>query len=114
MKDPNLTALDLKVEDISAGGLKFAAERRGRDSLAAVVGGLFHPVLTTRRYSRRRASQFQKTMDEMAAAAEKLNDPANGIYRFTGRGLRNANMTLWTNFFLNYGGEIPAMPRATS
>ncbi len=26
--------------------------------------------------------------------------------RFTGRGLRNANMTLWTNFFLNYGGEF--------
>jgi multiple sugar transport system substrate-binding protein len=45
-------------------------------------------------------------MDEMAAAAEKLNDPANGIYGFTGRGLRNANMTLWTNFFLNYGGEF--------
>ena len=42
----------------------------------------------------------------MVAAAEKLNDPANGIYGFTGRGLRNANMTLWTNFFLNYGGEF--------
>src|SRR5205807_10587970 len=47
-----------------------------------------------------------KTMDEMAAAAEKLIDPANGIYGFTGRGLRNANMTLWTNFFLDYGGEF--------
>ena len=47
-----------------------------------------------------------KTMDEMVAAAEKLNDPAAGIYGFTGRGLRNANMTLWSNFFLNYGGEF--------
>jgi multiple sugar transport system substrate-binding protein len=42
----------------------------------------------------------------MVVAAEKLNDPANGIYGFTGRGLRNANMTLWTNFFLDYGGEF--------
>src|SRR4029078_9648777 len=47
-----------------------------------------------------------KTMDEMAVAAEKLNDPANQIYGFTGRGLRNANMTLWSNYFLNYGGEF--------
>ena len=42
----------------------------------------------------------------MVAAAEALTDPKAGIYGFVGRGLRNANMTLWTNFFLNYGGEF--------
>jgi hypothetical protein len=38
-----------------------------------------------------------KTFEEMAAAAEKLTDPAAGTFGFVGRGLRNANMTLWTN-----------------
>src|SRR2546423_14963557 len=47
-----------------------------------------------------------KTFDEMVAAAEKLTDAKEGTFGFVGRGLRNANMTLWTNFFLNYGGEI--------
>ena len=47
-----------------------------------------------------------KTFDEMVAAAEKLTDAKEGTFGFVGRGLRNANMTLWTNFFLNYGGEF--------
>jgi multiple sugar transport system substrate-binding protein len=50
--------------------------------------------------------ELPKTFDEMVVAAEKLTDPASGIYGFTGRGLRNANMALWTNFYLNYGGEF--------
>ena len=51
-------------------------------------------------------SVSRKGSRELVAAAEKLNDPANGIYGFTGRGLRNANMVLWTNLFLDYGGEF--------
>jgi multiple sugar transport system substrate-binding protein len=47
-----------------------------------------------------------KTFDEMVTAAETLTDPKEGTFGFVGRGLRNANMTLWTNFFLNYGGEF--------
>jgi multiple sugar transport system substrate-binding protein len=42
----------------------------------------------------------------MAIAAEKLTDPKEGIYGFVGRGLRNANMAMWSNFYLNYGGEF--------
>jgi multiple sugar transport system substrate-binding protein len=42
----------------------------------------------------------------MVLAAEKLTDPKEGTFGFVGRGLRNANMALWTNFYLNYGGEF--------
>ena len=42
----------------------------------------------------------------MNALAEKLTDEKAGIFGYVGRGLRNANMTLWTNYFLNYGGEF--------
>jgi multiple sugar transport system substrate-binding protein len=47
-----------------------------------------------------------KTLDEMNALAEKLTDAKAGINGYVGRGLKNANMTLWTNYFLNYGGEF--------
>jgi multiple sugar transport system substrate-binding protein len=50
--------------------------------------------------------QPPKTLDEMNALAEKLTDTKAGIFGYVGRGLKNANMTLWTNYFLNYGGEF--------
>ena len=41
---------------------------------------------------------------EARREAHRSRRPAS--YGFVGRGLKNANMTLWTNFFLNYGGEF--------
>ncbi|MGM4923669.1 ABC transporter substrate-binding protein [Tardiphaga sp. 804_B3_N1_9] len=105
MKDPNLTAPDLRVDDFSAGGLQFAQNDKGEmHSLPWSVD--YFILYYNKEMFAKKGVAVPKTMDEMAVAAEKLNDPANGIYGFTGRGLRNANMTLWTNFFLNYGGEF--------
>ncbi len=93
------------VSDFSAGGLKFAQNDRGEmHSLPWSVD--YFILYWNKELFAKKGVALPKTFDEMAAAAEKLNDPANGIYGFTGRGLRNANMTLWTNFFLNYGGEF--------
>src|ERR1700704_6461090 len=105
MKDPNLTASDLTVDDFSAGGLQFAKNDKGEmHSLPWSVD--YFILYWNKELFAKKGVTLPKTFDEMAAAAEKLNDPANGIYGFTGRGLRNANMTLWTNFYLNYGGEF--------
>src|SRR6266404_4212890 len=105
MKDPSLTAPDLTVDDFSAGGLQFAQNDKGEmHSLPWSVD--YFILYWNKEMFAKKGVALPKTFDEMAAAAEKLNDPANGIYGFTGRGLRNANMTLWTNFFLNYGGEF--------
>src|SRR6266576_2052103 len=105
MKDPNLTAPDLTVSDFSAGGLKFAQNDKGEmHSLPWSVD--YFILYWNKELFAKKGVALPNSFDEMAVAAEKLNDPANGIYGFTGRGLRNANMTLWTNFFLNYGGEF--------
>jgi multiple sugar transport system substrate-binding protein len=105
MKDPTLTTPDLTVDDFSAGGLKFAQNDKGEmHSLPWSVD--YFILYWNKELFAKKGVALPKTFDEMALAAEKLNDPANGIYGFTGRGLRNANMALWTNFFLNYGGEF--------
>src|SRR5438477_10191904 len=105
MKDPNLTTPDLRVDDFSAGGLQFAQNDKGEmHSLPWSVD--YFILYWNKELFAKKGVALPKTFDEMAAAAEKLNDPANGIYGFVGRGLKNANMTLWTNFFLNYGGEF--------
>jgi len=105
MNDPIMTAPDLRVDDFSAGGLKFAQNDKGEmHSLPLSVD--YFILYWNKEIFAKKGVALPKTFDEMVVAAEKLNDPAAGIYGFTGRGLRNANMSLWTNFFLNYGGEF--------
>jgi multiple sugar transport system substrate-binding protein len=105
MNDPTMTAPDLKVDDFSAGGLKFAQNDKGEmHSLPWSVD--YFILYYNKEMFAKKGVAVPKTFDEMAVAAEKLTDPAAGIYGFTGRGLRNANMAMWTNFFLNYGGEF--------
>ena len=105
MKDPTMTTPDLTVDDFSAGGLKFAQNEKGEmHSLPWSVD--YFILYWNKEIFAKKGVQLPKTFDEMLAAAEKLNDPTAGIYGYTGRGLRNANMALWTNFFLNYGGEF--------
>src|ERR1700742_1099323 len=105
MKDPNLTAPDLNVDDFSAGGRVFAQNEKGE--MRSLPWSVDYFILYwNKELFAKKGVTLPKTLDEMVAAAEKLNDPATGIYGFTGRGLRNANMALWTNFFLNYGGEF--------
>jgi multiple sugar transport system substrate-binding protein len=100
-----MTTPDLRVDDFSAGGLKFAQnDKREMHSLPMSVD--YFILYWNKEIFAKKGVELPKTLDEMVAAAEKLNDPAAGIYGFTGRGLRNANMTLWSNFFLNYGGEF--------
>jgi multiple sugar transport system substrate-binding protein len=105
MKDPSLTTPDLNVDDFSAGGRLFAQNDKGE--MRSLPWSVDYFILYwNKEIFAKKGVEPPKTLDEMVAAAEKLNDPANGIYGFTGRGLRNANMVLWTNFFLNYGGEF--------
>jgi multiple sugar transport system substrate-binding protein len=105
MSDPTLTAADLRADDFSAGGLQFAKNDKGEmHSLPWSVD--YFILYWNKALFAAKGVALPKTFDEMVAAAEALNDPANGVYGFVGRGLRNANMTLWTNFFLNYGGEF--------
>jgi multiple sugar transport system substrate-binding protein len=105
MNDPTLTTPDLKVSDFSSGGLQFAQNDKGK-MLSLPWSVDYFILYWNKEIFAKKGVALPKTFDEMAVAAEKLTDPAAGIYGFTGRGLRNANMTLWTNFFLNYGGEF--------
>jgi len=105
MKNPDLTAPDLVESDFSAAGLQFAKPDNGpMHSLPWSVD--YFILYYNKELFAKKGVAVPKTFDEMVAAAEALTDPKEGIYGFVGRGLRNANMTLWTNFFLNYGGEF--------
>lgn len=103
MKDPTLTAPDLAESDFSAAGLQYAKNDKGQ-MLSLPWSVDYFILYYNKEIFAKKGVAVPKTFDEMVTAAEKLT--GDGIYGFVGRGLRNANMTLWTNFFLNYGGEF--------
>jgi multiple sugar transport system substrate-binding protein len=105
MKDPTLTAPDLVESDFSAAGLQYAKNDKGQ-MLSLPWSVDYFILYYNKELFQKKGVAVPKTLDEMVAAAEKLTDTKEGTYGFVGRGLRNANMTLWTNFFLNYGGEF--------
>ena len=105
MKNPDLTAPDLVESDFSAAGLQFAKPDNGpMHSLPWSVD--YFILYYNKELFAKKGVAVPKTFEEMVTAAEALTDPKEGIYGFVGRGLRNANMALWTNFYLNYGGEF--------
>jgi multiple sugar transport system substrate-binding protein len=105
MKDPNLTAPDLAESDFSAAGLSYAKNDKGQ--LLSLPWSVDYFILYYNKEIFAKAGvAVPKTLDEMNALAEKLTDAKAGINGYVGRGLKNANMTLWTNYFLNYGGEF--------
>ena len=110
MKDPNLTAPDLVESDFSAAGLQYAKNDKGQ-MLSLPWSVDYFILYYNKELFEKKGVAVPKTFDEMLAAAEKLTDAKEGTFGFVGRGLRNANMTLWTNFFLNYRRRIPRQER---
>lgn len=105
MKDPNLTAPDLVESDFSTAGLTYAKNDKGR--MMSLPWSVDYFILYyNKELFAKKGVAVPKTLDEMLAAAEKLTDAKDGTFGFVGRGLRNANMAMWTNFYLNYGGEF--------
>ena len=53
------------------------------------------------------------TLEEMEAAAKKLNDPANGVAGFVARGNRGAAVTQFSAFLYSFGGDFIKDGKAT-
>src|ERR1700716_3029684 len=105
LKDPNLTAPHVVECDFPAAGLQYAKNEKGQ-MLSLPWSVDYFILYYNKELFQKKGVAVPKTFDEMVVAAETLTDPKEGTFGFVGRGLRNANMTLWTNFFLNYGGEF--------
>jgi len=105
LKDPTLTPPDLVESDFSAAGLQYARNDKGQ-MLSLPWSVDYFILYYNKELFQKKGVELPKTLEEMAIAAEKLTDPKEGVYGFVGRGLRNANMAMWTNFYLNYGGEF--------
>ena len=103
IRDKSLAAPDLDFDDFAQGGLNYAVEPDGR-----VMSLPFNLdpwiVYYNKELFEAKGVAYPKSFPEMIDAAAKLNDPAKGISGFVARGLKNANVPVWTSFLLGYGG----------
>ncbi len=104
LANPSLTSPDYDWADMGPGAVKVATQPDGRlDSLPLETD--FWLVYYNKQILQDAGIPFPKTFDEMLATARKLTDKSKGTYGFVARGLRNANVPVWTSLLLGQDQE---------
>ena len=104
IKNPSLTAPDFDFADFGAGPVAYARQADGSlDTIPFFVD--YWMVYYNKELFDAKGVAYPKTMDEMFAVAQKLHDPAKGVAGFVSRGLKNANVPVWTSLMLGQGME---------
>jgi multiple sugar transport system substrate-binding protein len=105
MKDASLTDPTLTESDFSPAGLAYAKDDKGNmRSLPSSVD--YWVVYWNKDLFAKKGIKYPDTFEEMVKAAEALTDAKEGVYGFTARGLKNANVPVWSSFLLGYGGNF--------
>ncbi|WP_089174066.1 sugar ABC transporter substrate-binding protein [Bosea sp. AS-1] len=104
IKNASLTSPDFDFADFGAGPVAYARQADGAlDTIPFFVD--YWMIYYNKELFDAKNVSYPKTMDEMFAAAQKLHDPAKGVAGFVSRGLKNANIPVWTSLMLGQGME---------
>src|SRR5919107_1757859 len=102
MKNPDLTDASLTESDFAQAGLLYAKNPQGQ-MLSLPFSVDYWMVYWNKELFAKKGLSYPQTFDEMVKVAEALTDPKEGTYGFVARGLKNANVPVWTSFLLGYG-----------
>lgn len=106
LADPAMTSPDFNIEDFSQASINFATHADGRiDTLPFNID--YWILYWNKSIFEAKGVAFPETLDEVLAAAQAVHDPGNNVYGFIARGLKNANVPVWTSFM--QGWELPAI-----
>jgi multiple sugar transport system substrate-binding protein len=101
LADKQLTAPDYDFADFGKAGVTYATQADGRiDTLPLNID--YWVLYWNKELFAAKGVSYPKNFDELIAAAQKLNDPSKGIAGFVSRGLKNANVPVWTSFLMGY------------
>jgi len=97
--DAALTAPDFDFGDFGQGAVAYSTQADGRmDTLPEFTD--YFILYYNKDLLAAKNIAVPRTFDELYVAAKALTDPAKQQYGFVGRGLRNANVVLWSSFLL--------------
>ena len=103
--DKSLTHPDLDMDDFSAATIRAATGADGKINVLPMNQDLFILYYNKELFQQAGLAGPPKTLDEMMEAAHKLTDKSKGVYGFTGRGLKNANVVVYDNILLGWDQE---------
>lgn len=103
--DKGLTNPDLDMGDFSAATIRAATGADGKINVLPMNQDLFILYYNKELFQQAGLEGPPATYVEMMAAARKLTDKSKGVYGFTGRGLKNANVVLFDNIMLGWDQE---------
>ena len=110
LADGSLTTPDLDFDDFGKAGLDFCTAADGKQN--AVPTFVDYWILYyNKELFEQKGVAYPKSMDEIVTAAQKLTDAAKGVYGFVSRGLKNANVPVWTSWLLGQGMETVVQGR---
>ena len=102
ISDANLTPDDFDFADFTQPAISYATQRDGRlDTLP--IGFAYNIIMWNKELFAAKSLRPPQTFQDLRDAAHKLHDPANGVSGFVTRGMKNANVIMWTSFLLGYG-----------
>lgn len=99
INNPNVTAPEWDFADFAAPGLRWGTAKDGTIHSLATNHDVWL-MFWNEAIFKEKGVAFPKTMDEMLEASRKLTDKSKGIYGMVGRGLKNANLPLYTSFLM--------------
>jgi multiple sugar transport system substrate-binding protein len=102
--NPEMTNPDFDLADFGEAGMNFATQADGAiTTIPHFVD--FWMLYYNKEMFQAKGLQYPKSMDEIVTAAAALNDPSKGVAGFVSRGLKNANIPVWTSWLLGQGLE---------
>ncbi|GAC1312969.1 MAG: sugar ABC transporter substrate-binding protein [Chloroflexota bacterium] len=109
LKDPLMTAPDYDLADFSPAAMTYATQKDGVvDTLPLQID--YWILYWNKELFQKKGLAFPNTLEDVMKAAEALHDPSNRVYGFVGRGLKNANVPVWTAFL--QGWDVDPIDKA--
>ncbi|WP_460449372.1 ABC transporter substrate-binding protein [Alsobacter sp. SYSU BS001988] len=104
LNNPEMTNPEFDLADFGPAGMNFATQADGAiTTIPHFVD--FWMLYYNKEMFAQKGIEYPKSMDEIITAAAKLHDPSKGVAGFVSRGLKNANIPVWTSWLLGQGLE---------
>ncbi len=103
--DKSVTEPNFDLANFSKGGMEWATQPDGRiDSIPFNIDPWI--LYYNKEIFDAKGVAYPKSFPEIVDAAAKLHDPGKNISGFVARGLKNANVPVWSSFLLGNGGDF--------
>ncbi len=111
INDPIMTPEEFDWADFSEGAVKYATDTEGRICSIPIKID-FWILFWNKEIFEAGGVDYPETFEDMLAAAKALHDPDNNMFGYLARGLKNANVPVWTHLMQGWDMD-PISPDGT-